>query len=124
MFGNVPLDELYILGMERDNDLWLRGHVGTRDGKKGSAPLGRRYFMTRTELDRTVWQLPMVRFAVGPFFDTGRIGDPSHQFGSHGWLYDTGLEAKIGTAGGLQFLAVYGRNLRDGTGVFYTAVRR
>ena len=124
VFGNVPLDELYILGMERDNDLWLRGHVGTRDGKKGSAPMGRQYFMTRTELDRTVWQLPMVRFAVGPFFDTGRIGDPSHQFGSHGWLYDTGLEAKIGTAGGLQFLAVYGRNLRDGTGVFYTAVRR
>ncbi|HZT32955.1 MAG TPA: hypothetical protein VFA33_23915 [Bryobacteraceae bacterium] len=123
-FGNVPLDELYILGMERDNDLWLRGHVGTRDGQKGSAPMGRRYVLTRAEFDRAVWQLPMVRCAVGPFFDWGRIGDPSRLFGSHGWLYDTGLEAKIGTAGGFEFLAVYGRNLRDGTGVFYTAVRR
>ena len=29
LFGNATLDELFTLGMERDNDLWLRGHVGT-----------------------------------------------------------------------------------------------
>src|SRR5262249_48762500 len=38
-FGDSPFDELFVLGMERDNDLWLRAHVGTRDGRKGSAPL-------------------------------------------------------------------------------------
>jgi hypothetical protein len=123
-FGNVPLDELFMLGMERDNDLWLRGHVGTRDGRKGSTPMGRQYLLTRTELNRALFQLPMLRFEVGPFFDSGRIGDPSHQFGSHGWLYDTGLQAKVGTLGGFRFLAVYGRDLRNGSGVFYTAVRR
>src|ERR1700733_10995907 len=26
-FGDIPFDELYQLGIERDNDLWLRGHV-------------------------------------------------------------------------------------------------
>jgi tetratricopeptide (TPR) repeat protein len=124
VFGNVPLDELFILGMERDNDLWLRGVVGTRGGQKGSAPMGRRYLLTRTELDRKMWQLPMVRCTLGPFFDSGTIADPSREFGSNGYLYATGLEAKIGTVGGLQLLAVYGRNLRDGSGVFYTAVRR
>ena len=39
-FGDVPFDELFMLGLERDNDLWMRGHIGTRDGRKGSAPLG------------------------------------------------------------------------------------
>ncbi len=31
-FGEMPFDELYMLGIERDNDLWMRAHVGTRDG--------------------------------------------------------------------------------------------
>src|SRR5437764_1490258 len=39
-FGDVPFDELFMLGLERDNDLWMRAHIGTRDGRKGSAPLG------------------------------------------------------------------------------------
>ena len=25
--GQIPFDELFILGLERDNDLWLRGLV-------------------------------------------------------------------------------------------------
>src|SRR6266403_1681423 len=41
--GKVTIDELFQLGIERDNDLWLRGHAGTTDGQKGAAPLGRRY---------------------------------------------------------------------------------
>ena len=52
-FGDIPFDELWMLGLERDNDLWLRGHIGTRDGRKGSAPLGKDYFLRigiRTEM--------------------------------------------------------------------------
>lgn len=41
-FGQIPFDELFILGAERDNDLWLRAHKGTRDGREGSAPMGGR----------------------------------------------------------------------------------
>jgi len=37
-FGQVPFDELFILGLERDNNLPMRAHIGTRDGRKGSAP--------------------------------------------------------------------------------------
>ncbi|MCL4402566.1 MAG: tetratricopeptide repeat protein [Acidobacteria bacterium] len=123
IIGNAPLDELFMLGMERDNDLWLRGHVGTRDGRKGNAPMGRQYFMNRIGLGRRLVQLPAVRLEAGPFFDTGRIGDGG-QFGSRGWLYDTGIQVRVGAPGGMQFLAVYGRSLRDGTGVFYTGIRR
>ena len=124
LFGNATLDELFTLGMERDNDLWLRGHVGTRDGRKGSAPMGRQYLLSRNELNRQIAQLPFLRLEVAPFFDWGRTADRSGQFGSRGWLYDTGAQARITSFGGLEFLAVYGRSLRDGTGVFYTAVRR
>jgi tetratricopeptide (TPR) repeat protein len=123
-FGNVPLDELFILGMERDNDLWLRGHVATRAGRKGGAPMGRRYLLTRTEIDRSLFRLPLARLRAGPFLDMGWTGDPSGWFGSRAWLCDTGVQAKIGTIGAVKFLAVYGRNLRHGGSVFYTAVSR
>jgi len=51
--GKTTLDELFELGMERDNDLWLRGHPGTLAGRKGGAPLGRRFFLANWELDKT-----------------------------------------------------------------------
>jgi hypothetical protein len=122
IFGELPFDELFMLGMERDNDLWLRGHVGTRDGRKGAAPLGSEYALTQAEVDRTVWQVPFLRLQVGPFFDTGRIADPSGQFGSRGWMQDAGAQAKITTIGSVKWTLVYGRDLRDGRGVFYTAI--
>ncbi|MGH9632347.1 MAG: hypothetical protein ACRD7E_28920, partial [Bryobacteraceae bacterium] len=121
-FGPSPLDELFILGMERDNDLWLRGHTGTRDGHKGSGPLGREYTLFQSEVNRTLFEFAFLRLQAGPFFDTGRIADPSGQFGSRGWMQDAGLQAKIRTLGGVTWTFVYGRDLRDGRGVFYTAV--
>lgn len=122
-FGTVPFDEFFQLGMERDNDLWLRGHVGTRDGRKGNAPLGTGYALLETGFDRTVARFAFLSVRAGPFFDAGRIGGPSDKFGSRGWLLDTGLQAKLIVAGGFSWSIVYGRDLRGGNGVFYTAVR-
>jgi hypothetical protein len=102
----------------------MRGHVGTRDGRKGSAPLGREYVLTQTELDRTLFEFPFIRLQAGPFFDSGRIDDPSKQFGSGGWMRDVGIQAKIATIGRLKLILVYGRDLRGGGGVFYTSVSR
>ena len=57
IFGQAPFDELFILGLERDNDLPMRAHIGTRDGRKGSAPLGREYFLHNWELDKNyLWK--------------------------------------------------------------------
>ncbi len=123
-FGSLPFDEYFMLGMERDNDLWLRGHVGTRDGRKGNAPMGTDYTLSQLDVSRTVMELPFFRLQVGPFFDTGRIADPSSQFGSRGWMQDTGLQARIRTIGRMTWTFVYGRDLRDGRGAFYTAVSR
>lgn len=124
LFGNPPFDELYMLGMERDNGLWMRGHVGTRDGRKGNAPLGTEYGIIQTELDRTIFRLPFVRLQAGPFLDTGRVGDPSGSFGSKLWMVDSGVQAKVKVMAGFTFALIYGRDLRQGRGVFYTSVSR
>jgi hypothetical protein len=118
IFGAATFDELFMLGMERDNDLWMRGHAGTRDGRKGSAPLGSSYTLIQSEVDKTVLKPALVRIQLGPFLDVGRVT------GSHGWMTDTGVQAKIKTIGPVTWTLVYGRNLRDGGGVFYTAVSR
>jgi hypothetical protein len=125
-FGTVPLDELFILGMERDNDrdLWLRGTVGTRDGRKGSAPMGTQYAIIQTDFSRKLFEVLFLRGYLGPFFDVGAVGDPSHRYGSRGVLYDTGLQATVKTVGSVKLTLVYGRDLVSGRGVFYTAVSR
>jgi hypothetical protein len=117
--GDVPLDQLYQLGVERDNDLWLRGHAGTLDGRKGRAPLGRRYLLLNSGLYKTVYDGAFFRVQLGPFFDTGAIADPSGGFGSQKWLFDTGIQARIRVLGSVSVLLSYGRDLRNGPGVFY-----
>jgi hypothetical protein len=118
-FGKVPLDDLYQLGVERDNDLWLRGHAGTIDGRKGRAPLGRRYLLLNTELNKTIYDGTFVRMQLGPFFDSGAIADSTGLFGSNKWLFDTGVQARIRVLGGVWVVLSYGRDLRNGTGAFY-----
>ncbi len=81
-FGSVPFDELFMLGMERDNDLWMRGHVGTRDGRKGSAPLGRNYFLSNWEIDKHIYQNGFFSVKLSPFLDIGKITDPLPGLGS------------------------------------------
>jgi hypothetical protein len=120
-FGTVPFDELFMLGLERDNDLPLRGHIGTRDGRKGSAPLGRDYFLSTWEADKNVYQNGVLTLKLGPLLDTGMITDPSPSLGSHKWLWDIGAQAKLRVFGaGVVFS--YGKDLRSGNNAFYLAM--
>jgi hypothetical protein len=122
--GALPFDEYFQLGMERDNDLWFRGIVGTRDGQKGNAPLGTNYTLAQTDIQRTLFHAPFITINAGPFFDEGRISGPSPDFGSRGWLSATGIQTRIKTVDRLNVSLVYGRDLRSGQGVFYTSVTR
>jgi hypothetical protein len=118
--GAVPFDELYMLGMERDNDLWLRGHVGTRDGIKGSSPLGTRYFLSNMEVDKNLYGSGLFSVKLSPFLDTGRISGESAELGSQKWLWDTGLQLKVRVLGvGMTF--VWGKDLRTGSNAWYFA---
>jgi tetratricopeptide (TPR) repeat protein len=122
-FGDVPFDELYILGLERDNYLLMRAHIGTRDGRKGSAPLGRSYFLSNWEVDKNVYSNGLFTAKAGPFVDTGRITDPEAGLGSHQWLWDVGAQAKLKVLGvGVAF--TYGKDLRTGNNAFYATLLR
>ena len=111
-----------MLGMERDNDLWMRGHVGTRDGRKGSAPLGRNYFLSNLEIDKRIYRNGLLSVKLSPFIDTGRITDPLPGLGSAGWLCDTGLQLKLRVLG-VGVTLVYGRDLRSSHNAFYATAQ-
>jgi tetratricopeptide (TPR) repeat protein len=121
-FGDVPFDELFILGLERDNDLEMRGHIGTREGRKGSAPLGRNYFLSNWEADKNVYRNGIFTVKFGPFLDTGKITDASTALGSQKWLWDAGAQAKVSIFG-VGFAFSYGKDLRSGNNAFYVTVR-
>ncbi len=121
--GDAPFDELYILGLERDNELWLRAHVGTHNGRKGSAPFARSYFLSNWEVDKNLYRTRFFNFRLGPFLDTGRVFNPSPGLAPDKWLWDTGVQAKVQALGfGVAF--IYGKDLRSGRNAFYATVGR
>jgi hypothetical protein len=122
--GESTVDELFQLGIERDNDLWLRGHAGTRDGRKGAAPLGRRYFLANWEMDKNIYRNGFFTLKFGPFLDSGTVADSSSLFGSQRWLWDSGIQCKVQVLGSVTVVLSYGRDLHGGKGVFYGTVLR
>ncbi len=123
-FGDVPFDEFFTLGFDRDNDLWMRGHPGLRDGQKGASPLGRNYVLVNADTDKIIYRGAFFTFRAGPFLDSGDIYDPSGSFGSTKWLWDTGIQAKFRIIGSFEFVLGYGKNLRSGQNSFFTTVSR
>ncbi len=126
--GAAPFDELYMLGLERDNDLPLRAHIGTRDGRKGSAPLGRAYLLSNWEMDRSIYSNGLTAVRLGPFLDIGKVGKltdsspaPAAALALHKWLFDLGAQCKLRVLGvGVAFS--YGKDLRTGNNAFYVTV--
>ncbi len=123
-FGRISFDELAMLGFERDNDLWLRGHAGTRDGKKGNAPLGTNYLLWNLDYARKIYRGGFLTVRAGPFLDCGRITEPSKVFGSPEWLCDTGFQFRLRVLSSFEFILGYGRDLRAGHNAFISTVAR
>jgi hypothetical protein len=122
-FGTAPFDEMFMLGVERDNHLWLRGHIGTRDRQKGSAPLGYNYFLSNTDFDRRVYTNGLLAIQAGPFLDIGKMGAPTSGLSTPQWLFDGGIEAKLSVLH-TRIVLTYGRDLRAGTNAFYGTLAR
>ena len=112
-----------MLGLERDNELWMRAHIGTRDGRKGSAPLGRNYFLSNWEIDKNICNIAFLSVKASPFLDIGKMTDALPGLGSRQWLWDTGVQAKFRVLGvGVTF--TYGKDLRSGNNAFYVMAGR
>ena len=120
-FGQAPFDELFMLGLERDTNLPMHAHIGTRDGRKGSAPLGRNYLLSNWETNKSLYANGIVSVQIGPLMDIGAISDPSTALGSHEWLFDTGVQAKLRIFGEGITLS-WGRDLRTGNNAFYATI--
>ncbi len=124
--GNLPVNQLFELGMERDNpaEFWFRGIAGTFAGRKGSAPLVKQFALMQTDVDRRIFELPLIRLDAGPFFDTTVLGKSALDRIHSGPMAASGLEAQVKTFGNIKFRFVYGRDFQTGRGVFYSAVSR
>lgn len=119
IFGTPPFDELYLFGMDRDDtDLWLRGHIATRDGRKGSAPVGDAYMLSNTDFFRRVYSNGLLAVHAGPLLDIGKMAAPTNGLSSGEWLFDTGIEARV-TVLHTSVVLSYGRDLRNGANAFY-----
>jgi hypothetical protein len=116
--GTAPVDELWMIGVERDNDLWLRGHIGTRDGRKGSSPMADRYFLSNTDFYRSLWGNGLISVKVGPWLDVAKTSAPTAGLATRQWIVDAGAELKLSVLG-TGVVLTYGRDLRTGNNAFY-----
>ncbi|MBK9169549.1 MAG: hypothetical protein IPM24_19090 [Bryobacterales bacterium] len=109
-FGPIPLDRLYLLGMDRDHDLRLRAVPGLADGRKGQAPAGRAFALVNAGFERTVLRAGLTRISLGPFFDTGYTDR---------WYAATGLAAGVEPLPGVRINLSYGWDLRTRRPAFF-----
>jgi hypothetical protein len=121
--GEPPFDELFILGLERDNDLWMRGHIATENRKRGSGFLGRKYLLINSEFDKKIYQHSLFEVRIGPSLDVGKIYDKNGDFGSNQWLWDVGILLKARLRNGITVILSYGKDLRTGRNDFYLSSR-
>ena len=119
--GSTPFDDLFLLGMERDTDLWLRGQIGTRDRKKGSSPLADSYFLSNSDFYRRIYGNGLFSIKAGPLLDIARAGAPTSGLATSQWVFDAGVDTKI-TILGTSVVLTYGHDLRSGSNAFYATV--
>jgi hypothetical protein len=112
---------MFILGVERDNDLWLRGLIGTRNGRKGSAPVGTSYVLSNSDVYRRLYSNGLFSIKAGPWLDIGKANAPTAGLAPRQWLFSAGVEARL-TVFGAGVVLTYGRDLRSGTNGFYATL--
>ncbi|MGA7522270.1 MAG: tetratricopeptide repeat protein [Acidobacteriaceae bacterium] len=121
IFGTVPFDDLFLFGMDRDDtNLYLRAHIATRDGRKGSAPIGNGYLLSNTDFYRRLYTNGLLTIHAGPLLDIGRMTAPTSGLSAQQWLFDAGAEVRL-TILHTSVVLSYGRDLRAGANAFYGA---
>jgi tetratricopeptide (TPR) repeat protein len=122
IFGTVPFDDFFVFGMDRDDtDLAMRAHLATRDGRKGSSPIGEAYFLSNTDFYRRIYGNGLIAIHVGPLLDIGKMSAPTSGLSNGQWLVDTGVEARL-TVLHTSVVLSYGRDLRSGANAFFGTV--
>jgi hypothetical protein len=118
IFGVAPFDESFVVGLERDSDLWLRGHSATLNGLKDSTMATRSFFLTNWDFQKALHRNAFFRLSAGPFLDTARLQHSSN------WSFDTGLQLRVTVLGSFTLNLSYGKSLSDGRTAFFAAATR
>jgi hypothetical protein len=119
IFGTAPFDDLFLFGMDRDDtNLWMRAHIATRDGRKGSAPIGDAYILSNNDFYRRIYGNGLIAIHAGPLLDIGRMSSPTPGLSADQWLVDAGVEARL-TVLHTSVVLSYGRDLRSGSNAFF-----
>jgi tetratricopeptide (TPR) repeat protein len=111
--GTVPFDEYFTLGLDRDHDLLLRGHPGTRDGRKGEGPIGPKFLLWNIDLQKNVLKQGLFTVGVGPFVDVAQMAGAASRF------IDTGVQVRFLVLGAIRLDFSYGRDLQAGRNAFF-----
>jgi len=101
--GTAPLDELFILGLDRDSRLWLRAtprRIPTRS-----------FQLINADLLTNLHEIAFFKFRAGLFVDAGRAGR---------WLVDAGIQFHVIALGSFSVNVSFGKNLRTGESVWFT----
>jgi hypothetical protein len=103
--AKTPVDQLFILGLDRDTDLQLRAHSALSDGRRGAGPIGTRYALLNAQMSKIVHDFGIARLSGGPFIDTARMSSV---------FVDIGAFLDLSVGGSLKMSFSIGRDLRTG----------
>jgi hypothetical protein len=129
--GNLPVEDYFVLGIDRVTRNPLRGHAACDHGVCGRGPMGTDFVLVNTDVERRIatvpffntFNIPFVTVKWEVFLDGAKTWDRNHIFKEGKLWIDTGGGIRLETPA-QSFNLVYGRSLRDGTAVFMAYVER
>ena len=129
--GQPPVDYYFVLGLDENPRNLLRGHKAAEHGRYGAGPMGTDFALVNFDIDRRIATIPLFNTFNIPFLtvkwdvflDGAKTWDRNRIFQQGKLLLDTGGGLRFETPT-TSFNLVYGRSLRDGTGVFFGYVQR
>jgi predicted double-glycine peptidase len=116
IIGQMPFDERFVIGLDRDSDLWLRAHSATLDGRKNAASTSRAFIVMNSDFQKTVFNSGLFQIKTGPFVDAGKSSI------SPRWVVDSGLEMRFSVLGSIAINISYGWSLRDAQRALFARV--
>jgi len=116
--GQLPFDERFTVGFDRDSDLWLRAHSSLIDGQKNAANSSRGFVLLNSGFQKPVWNAGWFSVASGPFLDAGK------QSTLREWLVDAGVEVRFRLLGSFTVNVSYARSLSDSRHNFFLSEPR
>jgi len=129
--GGLPVEDYFVLGLDSNPRNPLRGHAAAEHGRYGRGPMGTDFVLLNFDVNRRLATLPFFNTFNIPFltvkwevfFDGAKTFDRNRIFQQGKLWLDTGAGLRFETPTH-SFNLVYGRSLRDGTGVLFGYVER